>query len=713
MKVPKQKLLVALDPEDQGRYAVLTQFKAENIQHMGRDELLAVKILAGHGDQRGYWSTPKSMMPSARGSVYLDIDFSTRLRAYLAKEEVTTSSLDLLVEEGVLAMTRIALLMRLVPAAGRNSKGKTKLLKASSIAGYLYCCWPQITARAIRRKVFDPTPGRLFQHLTDSDVLEFTAYQQTRIELQRLHTLVARGVWSDAPPLQDIRQTTNPAIQTPANPPKPKSVPYQPIPDEWLAEIGPRVLWVVEEMGPNLLRLIEDMPLLLGDINWTYKESKIAMEYGARVCDHLKRHPWLDRFGKPLLPPFKLTTSKGLRGTDPYEWPPRNWEQTQTLCVTLQSAHLFITLLCSAGRIGEVSTLKRDCVDVGRDGKNYLKGFTYKLSGNLFGDARTWPAPPILARCVGQQARLVAALDWLPRRMSDGLPGNPRFDDELWVSVGISGLANQESDVQHNQALLRLARRLDMDPMPGGKNVHPHRFRKTIGRLAGVALFNSPLVLKRLFGHKSIEMTLHYILCDPGVRENAEKVLRELRIMHCAEALEEIHQALRDGAPLPAHGGAGAARLVTTVRNEDEHLKQLGRVWGEGSAYDLAYLLTGQGKGWRFIAPHVLCIKDWICRKPHRHRELEIDKPECDPGCENRYVQARHRRDTELNIESYIDIACQARDDGQLLVLAHTMENLRQELGYFADLRERYLAMPEVQALFALVSEPEEAEAAA
>jgi hypothetical protein len=34
--------------------------------------------------------------------------------------------------------------------------------------------------------------------------------------------------------------------------------------------------------------------------------------------------------------------------------------------------------------------------------------------------------------------------------------------------------------------------------------------------------------------------------------------------------------------------------------------------------------------------------------------------------------------------------------------MAGAMENLRDELGYFADLREKYLAMPDVQEMFAL-----------
>ena len=301
------------------------------------------------------------------------------------------------------------------------------------------------------------------------------------------------------------------------------------------------------------------------------------------------------------------------------------------------------------------------------------------------------------------------AMDWLPRRLADGLPATPRFGNRLWLSISVGGSSGEEAEVNINQTLTLFAQRLSMNTKPGGANVHAHRFRKSVGRLAGVALFNSPLVLKRLFGHKSIEMTLHYILCDSGVREEAERVLRELRIMHCAEALEEIHQAIRDGTTLPGHGGPGAARMITAVRNEEAQLNQSGRLWAEGSAYDLALLLTMQGQGWRLIKDNIVCSKapgeDGLCQK--KRSKGEPNTANCQPHCDNRIVLARKRRDVELSIEQYLDIAKQARDDGQLLVLASVMENAQDEWTTFPDLEQQYRADTEVQTLLSLCEEPD------
>lgn len=685
---------------------LLENFKGDEVQRLGRDQLLVAKDLAGHGADWGCWTTPESLMNG--GKRYLRvINLRKRLLDFLAKDGFTTSVPDILIEEGVLMLTRIALLMKLVPTGGRTANCKIQRLKTSSIAQKIFNQCPQITARAIQRKIDRPGGEGLFQYLTEADVVEFMASKRTRIEIERLYTLVARGVWCDAPPQPDIRKITNPAALI--HPSKSYCIyePHPPLPDEWLAQIGPRVLWIIEDVGPNLLLLLEGMRDGLMALDWSVTTTK-KRSVSKYIAGQLAERPWLNRSGQPLMPFFKLRTAGGSSGADSFEWPPRSWEHITNLSLTLQAAHLFVVLLLSAGRIGEIATLSRNCVKIGRDGKSYLHGHTYKLADSLFGDARTWPAPDILRQCLGQQARLAAARDWLPTTLDYGMPQAPLFGNDLWISIVVSGRADSDTKPAINAALQNLARRLDMDPQPDGKNVHAHRFRKTIGRMAGVALFNSPLVLKRLFGHRSIEMTLHYILCDPSVREDAEKVLRELRIMHCAEAIEEIHQAMNDGAALPAYGGPGAARLVTAVRNEHAKLNQSGRVWTEGGAYDLALLLTMQGQGWRLIKSNIVCSKapgeDGLCQK--KRSKGEPNTANCQPQCENRIVFARRRRDTEQSIEQYLDIARQARDDGQLLVLAATMENAQYEWSNFPDLAKKYQADPEVQAMFKLCEDP-------
>lgn len=696
------------DVEYSGRVALLQRFDVAAIQHICQSDLLLAQSLAGHGDVWGRWMTPASISPNRMDNCYRDIDIARRLRDFLKNESAIETPNDSLVDEGVLVIVRLALITRLIPTGGRGH-GKSMRLKPSTITQALYDSWPKITARAITRKSVMPDAAGLFVCLTESDVEEFNAYKQTRIELSRLDSIASREVWTDVPPRASVTNTTNPSGKLAKRTTEDSSIPFAPLPDEYVATIGPRVLWIVQQMGPYLLHLLEALPNSFHTIDWSHSETAISSGLRRSIAAHLARHPWrCVNSGRPLVPPFPLTTAlQGRNSTvDTRAWPPTTWEHIIYLSMTLQAAHLFLTLFACAGRVGEVMTLSRDCIVVGRDGSDYLRGCTYKLSGNLFGDIRQWPAPDILRQCLGQQARLARAWGVMPRAFV--LPKDPRFGESLWISLGVSGGSGKEgAELAVNTALRSLAVRIGMDPMPGGINLHAHRLRKTVARVAGVALFNSPLVLKRLFGHKSIEMTLHYILSDPSIREEVEKVLRELRIMHCAEALEEIHEALKYGQPLPGNGGQGAARLVTAVSNEEKRIDVVGGVWSEGSAYDLAYLITAQGKGWRLVKENVICSKapgeHGMCR-PSRSTG-EPNTANCKQECANRIVLMRQRRDTELIIAQYLDIAREARDDGQLLVLAGVMENLKHEMGQFGDLSEKYLADHEVRALFSLCGE--------
>ena len=413
----------------------------------------------------------------------------------------------------------------------------------------------------------------------------------------------------------------------------------------------------------------------------------------------------MDSIGRPLRPKFSLKT--GANAKDKFQFPPRTWEQLKVLSAILQSTQLFLTLLAAAGRIGEVETLPRSCVATERDGKDYIRGWTYKLSDNLFGDARTWPAPTVLVQTLGQQARLANV--WIrlpPGAIQSGLPKAPPAHNSLWLSLGVSRTANAAEPLEGlAEALQMLANRIGMDPKPGGINLHPHRLRKTVGRLAGIALFNSPNALKRLFGHKNIEMTLHYILCDKDIRTESEAVLRELRILHCAQTMEEVREAIVAGTPLPAFSGGAASRIIYAVQEHEARLASSGRVWTGGSAYDLAYLLTAKGQGWRFVRKNIICAKVpgevGLCLK----NKGEPNTADCKPECENRLVLQLEQRDSEEIVQAQMDIALQARDDGQFDVFYYSMKQLLKELDNFLDVKEKYIADSQLQSLLATYKE--------
>lgn len=541
--------------------------------------------------------------------------------------------------------------------------------------------------------------------LTAEDLHNFRKKNCTKHEIERLHTLVARELWSDAPPLHGISATTNPKGLKLEQAVIRSGDGHKPFQEEWLAEIGPRILWLIRDLGPNFIVLLEAVASFLSTMDWTKKKSMRKLRVQKFVGSYLRDHPWFDRNGKSLTPPFELRTNAGRRGNAPTEWPPRTWGSIQHLSSTLQTAHLFMALLITAGRIGEVRQLKLDCVVKGSDGEHYIDGLTYKLSDKELGDRKRWPAPPIFVQTLEQQVQLAEVWGKLPPKgIEHGLPDISTQIDTLWLSLGEGAQADAQLPLgSPDAALIALARRVDVDARPDGDNPHPHRFRKTAGKLAGSALFNSPLVLKRLFGHKDIEMTLHYILCDEDVRTDAEIILRELRVLNCAETLEEIREAMATGAPLPAHGGLSASKLEEAVKQHDERLRASGRVWADGSAYDLAWLFTKQGQGWRLIQKNIICTKipgeNGLCRKKRNRGEPDVSN--CKTECCNRLVLARERRDVEEIVDYYLDIARQANEDDQVMVLGHSMQCLQEELAAFPDLMAHYLSDPEVQDLLA------------
>ena len=199
--------------EEIGRTAALKKFELEELQNLFKEDLLLAQAIAGHGNMWGIWKTSKDICPSKLGGYHRSIDIAKRLRHCLAMTPLPQISPDLIdgfVEEGILVLTRLALLMRLAPTAGRG-KSKNQRLKPSSIANKLYDDCSSIVARAILRKAIHPETRGLLSCLTNHDVQDLRKYRYLRTELERLGTLATRGCWADLPPQPDITQTTDPS----------------------------------------------------------------------------------------------------------------------------------------------------------------------------------------------------------------------------------------------------------------------------------------------------------------------------------------------------------------------------------------------------------------------------------------------------------------------------------------------------------------------
>ena len=708
MNAPEKLPLPSSLDQDHMRGQALALFPLERLQSLDVDSALRCQTMLGHGRTFGIWESPESLVPHMSSNMRR-LDLRRRIAAYLLKVRPTSSSLDELLDEGVLWLTRTALLMRMGPA-GMGGAAKFKSLDASTIARILCTDLPNLVALgAIRRlESIENSSTGFAGALTAEDLRRFSANEQLHTELLRLTQLRGLGFWSDAPAPREFTGKTT-AVRGSRTPraPERKRIPHPAIPDDYMAAMGPRVLWLIKDLGPNLIHLLETLPTLLGSVDANNQAIN------RRITRYFETNVWLDRNGQVIKkPPFDLRhgndSGKHNRRDpsqhDPFEWPPRHWASVQALAVTLQSANLWMALLVMAARIGEVATLGRDCVEFAQDGQRYANGRTYKASRALRGKEREWPMPDILLNVFAQQIVLVEACERLARMIE----GSPEMADHLgdsthlWASLGMSGSADATEKLgEYGECLQTLARRIGLTSKPGGKNLHPHRFRKTLARLAGLAIDGSQKVLMLLLGHDDVTTTLGYMQADPAFAKEVDDITRELRIMRGEALIEDMRAALRDATSLPygGHGGGGAPVLTDSVRTYEEELHRTGEEWGVNTARELSVLLTNNGESARLISAHVVCTKTageiGLCSS----KKGAIVAGNCQAECRNHIEDKTGRRDTELVIPILVRHAQENITNNDWLPLQRDKKQLEQELKRYADIGAQWRAKPEVQAI--------------
>lgn len=696
-----------LEPQVSTREEAKALFPLDTLKQLDISSALRCQSILGHGTTYGCWQTHDNLIEHMN-EARRHIDLRRRLISFLPKVLQGSPSLDELLDEGVLYLTRLGLLMRMGPAGvGLTAKGKP--LDATTIAGTLYEYVVPIVARGIERRLMagvESSAGFAYS-LTPEDLKEFCGRKKQNAELLRLTVLCERGLWSDLPPqatfkgkTTSVRGVASPRVADKA------SIPYSNFPDDYMAQMGPRVLWLILDMGPNLIHLLHALSGMLGGRKFATTEP-----INRRVTQYFEKNVWKDRFGEVITaPPFVLKhdvrggkfENKDAAQRELCDWPPRHWNSVKQLAATLQRAHLWLALLVMSSRHGEVLTLKRDCVEEASDGKLYVNGKSYKSSRRLAGKQKKSPPPDVLVRALAQQVQLVAICEHLANLLDDtqelvNLQASGTF---LWASLGPGAKADPTKRLKAaSDGLLAFAETLGMDPRPGGSNVHPHRFRKTIARLAGVAIDGSQKVLMLLLGHDDVTTTLLYMQADPAFAKEVDEVTRELRILRAQGLIEDMHAALHAQGSLAfaGHGGAGARTLSETVNSYEKQLHQLGKEWGVETARELAVLLTNNGESARLINAHVVCTKtagEWgLCSQ----KKGAIAPGNCQIECTNHIELATGRRDTLRLIPILVRHAEENLNEGNWLAVENDKRQLDRELRRYDDINETFRVKPEVQ----------------
>lgn len=507
-----------------------------------------------------------------------------------------------------------------------------------------------------------PNPTRIFEHLSFSDLAQAVAGTSksmgwTISTLSKLKAANAIVDWPNIPlGLEDIYQLVGMPnlVKTPIGNPKavyPGSAPhslhlrtkesehlpqlresYKPLPDQFVTEAGWRIIWFIENIGPNLIHLRNKFEALT---------TSIGEAARANQCSSiLRQHIWIGPDGSPLDNiPFKIIL--GNEGSRQHAII-HNLRyvaierQVDELAYLLQLCHIYVVSFCMGSRISELLSLTWDSLAEYQsidDSGTRVIGRTYKLASVTEGKVRDWPLHSIGAEAIRQQNRLVSKM----RK-----PGV----NALWIqfkTASIGADRAERGDPLNNLSLNRIVQMLDLQSYIDERGLHHHRFRKTIARLGALALVGSPKILMDLFGHNSIRMTLlDYILSDPAIAAEIDQVSRDITLMNSKEVLLSPED----------HGGRAGERLKAlewgkAARGEAE--------LGVADIDEAAKILTLNGRSWIMVRPNVLCTKSPQQAGPCTRAVGYPEPSRCQADCDNRLELSAAQQDVHKSIECSVD----------------------------------------------------------
>ncbi|MEX3990931.1 hypothetical protein AB4Y35_09135 [Paraburkholderia sp. EG286A] len=704
-------------------------YSVETLAHMSPTEVAAVQRVLQQGDTFGVWQTRRDWIPP--GSKNATVNLRQRIQHFLPPDiKIGQDNLvNAVLDSATLILSRYLCLLRMGPSGkGRDS---FRSLSPSVARGIAYSYGPPLMAVAVAKRlsklrtapdaapsdVSEATIGLLsdLKH-DDLDTLSSNARKKVVQECIRMEMLSELGLWWDTPILGNrslAKAMTGPARHNEA---PPKRNAHLPLPDEYVAELGSRGLWLIYDLAPNLFRvgaeLVEvwkrtDKPHLASD---TVRDTR-----GDAARELLEAFEWRDQNGSLIeRPPFPLNLPKvhgfgdaveNLDDEGEQRWPPRNYRDFMGLLGTVQAAHLCVGLLSMGPRRSEILSLERTCVEYAVDGRAYADGRTFKLVERHEGELRDWQLPDVAVDAFEQQGRLVA----LAEKVNSLSPKRSRRQADktakthMWGRISAAYMSNATlplGDV--NPALISYARNLNLDTAPGGQNLRSHRFRKTLARLVALALTQAPRLLMQIFGHKSIEMTLYYILADKELRAEIETVTRELRVMRARDVVETMVGADTTGeAEHGGYGGPAAETIHHAIEVKRDQMHRHGAEWELSSATELAELLTLQGKAWEQVRPGVICTKFAGEAGPCNKSKGRPEPSKCQSRCTHRLEEGFLREDLDGAIQDCVTAYERAVVDEESLTAAHWAAQVRAHVPRFKDLMRKWMTHPTVSALMA------------
>ncbi|QJC81569.1 hypothetical protein [Pseudomonas umsongensis] len=669
---------------------VLSEYSVDKIQYFDKATVIKCQEALGHGSVYGIWRTGpeltgRNITPSLE-AVNFRYEIQSKMGAYLQ-----TPLFFELLDQSELWLARYALLLRIGPSSLRFVSG---CLDITTISKTLRDHIARLIATAIKCKlVAETSPISLFLILTTDDVQKLkNNHRSISAELARMKKFHEMGLLSDI--------FCDASVETEFNPrgdkvePQKERVrePWLPLPDWFMSEIGPKVLRLVKTIGPKIIDLGNELVQIAKDSDASLFPT-LVQKFTANYFCEFKEREGADVLDYSLYVGPARINGKMTEYLSWGYWPPKDFVQFKAACAALQGAHLWLVMLAVAGRSQEILSIPRKCFVESSEGPLTINGKTYKLSKFFAGENRDWVVPPLIIDVLKQQTELADLCESLADQR--GRESSHRDNPPLWIRLDARGKGGRVGDqlIDLNNALMYLCVRLGVTSKPEGVRVHSHRFRKTIARLAALAITESPRVLMQLFGHKDVGMTLSYILTDKTLQAEISQISREMRIMRCRDIVERVHDNLTtERSPFEKYGGYGGGAMpgvLSAVKARESLLLQSDKTWGVNTAYELGSLLSLNGEGYRLIRPGVICTKP-----------LKDFMPcVCGSDCVNRIEDRTLRRDTAKVLEVLMGDGIRARSENNLLLLECIVGQISTEASRFPDIEKTLLDDPDYCAL--------------
>ncbi len=662
--------------QEDWRVPLPAAFTVSAIHTMAKEQLLGLQQLAGWGSEWGTIDTPAERLPAG----------SSRREGYRTQSVNTLCSEGAELELTQLTFTRFALLLYF-GKANKNS-GYLKAGTICTVLGHMKV----VLATAL---FIPPCPqGGFLGRLSDADwharrgetVLDTFGKVFGRVRWFR-----NKGWWLDVPTGQTFGagEAHLDAYKSPPTASKPKGDGHQPLPDELVAEAGWRFIWMLENLGPNLI----DCGRQLAAIRQQALQQAVArgLKPGSLVNllnqvsqSFLATYVWRTRDGEKIDSlPFAIDMVFSKKNKDgaqtEFSWPPRYYRVVDQLLQILQDAHMFMFLLATGGRISECLSLQADCIVDEKPDQDSIAGRTYKLVYREGGKLREWPVPTVVLKAIQQQIELREVIISLGEEFGNLYTlANARG---IWVTGYGGEVKGNVKTRLHNTF-----KQLGLTHLLQGESATSHRFRKTLARLCALVLFGAPKILMDLFGHKDIAMTLHYINTDPSLRAEMIQIARDITIMFAKDAISNID----------SYGGPAARKLSTAI--EQERVR-LGRDLGADDMQRCAEILTDNGSLWTLVRPGVLCTKRPSDAGPCTKARGMPDPAHCQTACDNRLEQAFLRDDVDRSIEQAVRHLEQAYADGDEYASENWIGQVLALLPRFPDIKRKWILHPVVAPL--------------